>query len=222
MKINDLDEEKTHNNALILNNSAQKTEKKRRVLREIPKNRSGFDKSEIDPFQTDLYESAFVGYKKDKSIVKVNMVAIDGETKEEIGSISPISKKKRTDKTPFVKVFTENMEWLDVMPPITRVLFYFLRQMEYKKNMVRISRAKCIKETQISMRTLDNAIIGLISGGCIKETDEKNVYWINPSYFYRGDRLDKIDEANEAMESARVRKKVNAYKTKKEKELKPE
>ena len=37
----------------------------------------------------------------------------------------------------------------------------------------------------------------------------KNVYWINPVYFYKGDRLDQIDEANAAVEAKRVRKEID-------------
>lgn len=209
MKINDLDEKLAHYNAHDSHNNALKSVTKRRKLRDIPKNRNGFEKSETDPYQTDLYENSFVGFKKQAMGAKKQFTAVNSETKEEVGYFTPVFNKKRTDKTPFIKVFTETTTWLDIMPPITRVLFYFLKQLEYKKNTVRISRAKCIKEAKICMRTLDNSIVGLIEGGCIKETGEKNVYWINPVYFYKGDRLDQIDEANAAVEAKRVRKEID-------------
>jgi hypothetical protein len=57
-----------------------------------------------------------------------------------------------------------------------------------------INRERCLTENDISLNTYKKAIDELIKNGLITYTTVKDIYWINPNFFFHGDRVRKYKD----------------------------
>lgn len=81
------------------------------------------------------------------------------------------------------------------LTPSACVLFnwipYLLRDGE---DYVYINKKRALKEVGISDKTFRNNMQELYDKELLLSTEQKNIYWFNPSYFFKGDRLKKYPE----------------------------
>lgn len=69
---------------------------------------------------------------------------------------------------------------------------WLLDEIEYGKDYIWINKDRYMKEMNISsMNTYKDALNELIRYGHLTETITKGVYWINPEFFFKGNRITK-------------------------------
>ena len=117
-------------------------------------------------------------------------------------SHSGIHVVEEVDKDQFIKIYTKNMKLIFDLKPITqRVLMAVLDAVQKAPGMDRIYLNWFVVEDfsiehdlGVSERSFYNSIKEMILKGFIAESDQPNMYWINPHLFFNGDRMRFIKE----------------------------
>ena len=103
-----------------------------------------------------------------------------------------LNTKKRVDNSPNCKLYTSslNRKLVSKLSPCGKELYlWIMYEIEVGKEALWINRDRYLEENETSINTYKKAIEELIKNAIIAYTVVKDVYWINPSYFFSGDRL---------------------------------
>lgn len=76
-------------------------------------------------------------------------------------------------------------------PSSSHVLLWIQQTIDYTKDYVFIDRDRASKELNLSLNTLKISIESLVDNNIIYPTRIQSVYFINPNYFFKGDRIKK-------------------------------
>jgi hypothetical protein len=142
-------------------------------------------------------ESPFMPAVAVKSRKVVNkrgdMVLVKAETGEIESQVAGFWELEEVDSTQFVKLFAAGMKRLkDLKSPGVKVLevLYFIIKENPGKDRVFMSFFQVNQLiTPMSVATYRRGTKELIDCEFIAATIDENMYWINPSYFFNGDRL---------------------------------
>jgi hypothetical protein len=100
--------------------------------------------------------------------------------------------------TPYCKVFSDSKRRLHVNKLTTRakdLLLWLMMEIDKNKDYIWINKERYMSECGVnSMNTYRAAIGDLVEYGFITRTKEMNTYWINPNYFFNGNRLTKYPD----------------------------
>lgn len=106
------------------------------------------------------------------------------------------------DKDEFVKLYTKNMKlFFDLKPSTQKVLMAVLNSVQKSPgsdkiylNWFNVEDYSKENEINISRASFHNAMKELLQKKFIAESEDPNMYWINPHLFFNGDRMIFIRE----------------------------
>ena len=137
------------------------------------------EKLGINPFLTNLK-------------VLVNNVKIAGQwSVDKDGDMLPVMME--LEKVPFSKVFLDSERrnmMVSLSPRAKDLLLWVIYECEPNEDWIWINKTRYMSETGVSAHnTYIGAVNELIRHGFIIRTTITNVYWINPHYFFNGNRV---------------------------------
>ena len=157
-----------------------------------------FPKNEENPFITDLLSIK----RKNKTVaVARNKAVVDRLTGEATDAVF-MGIQREVDQDDFVKIFTAGMKELFDLSKNTLKVFSYLLSITTFDDKIFFDLNQCKRYTGYNSReTIFKAIRELLQNEVIAKTVHPNVYFINPTYFYKGDRLVMIREYRVKKES---------------------
>ena len=97
---------------------------------------------------------------------------------------------KEVDNNQFIKFFDDGLRILfDLGKSDMKVFTYIMSLTMMKSDKINFSPAECIKTTGLSRASVVRSVINLANVEIIARTDMSNVYYINPTVFFKGDRM---------------------------------
>jgi predicted transcriptional regulator len=150
-----------------------------------------YPKNEENPFIHEL-----LSIKRKNKIVAVarNKSVVDRLTGEATDAVF-MGIQREVDKEDFVKIFTSGMKELFDLSKNTLKVFSYLLSITSFDDKIFFELNHCKKYTGYTSReTIFKAIRELLQNGIIAKSLHPNMYFINPNYFYKGDRLVMIRE----------------------------
>ena len=147
-----------------------------------------------NPFLKDLAE---MQVRKKRITVKADKVIIDPKTGE-YEDTAEITKVFDVDADQFVKVFTTNMKaFFSLKPSTYQLLNIIIMQLskEFQGSSIYLNYGICKRyfednnDKGFSVSSFHTAIKELIQKGFIAESEDSNLYWINPTLLFNGDRI---------------------------------
>lgn len=138
------------------------------------------EKHEVNPFIRDLYLST----SKIKS----------GFYKNEEEEDMYLPANKVVEVTPHIKLYV-NSGIKDIAFKLSargiRLLMWIMLNLKTKKDIIYVNYTKIMKDIDCSAMTVREGIKDLVRAGLVSPTSENNIIWVNPSYFFRGSRINK-------------------------------
>jgi hypothetical protein len=92
-----------------------------------------------------------------------------------------------------VKVYTSSgrREVLNLLGPnSTKLLIWCIQELEIKQDWFWLNKQRYMDETGVSYNTYKNSVKELQDQSLLLKTSYTDVFWINPHYFFRGNRID--------------------------------
>ena len=128
----------------------------------------------------------------DKSIDMVDVNSIqDGIV---VVPPSKITQRFVVEDEPFTKIYSSSALRKNLMgctPKSKDLLWFIVYELESGKDWLWINRQRYMEESNVSLNTYKAAIQELVRYNFIQVTLYTDVYWINPMYFFKGDRIKK-------------------------------
>lgn len=141
--------------------------------------------------EKDLGENVF----KDSFVIPVNERQFDKQYTLDKDGETLIPVIQDVEATPITKVFVtpERRKIVNFLSPKAKSFFLWLMyELDAGKDYTWINKDRYMKELEItSVNTIKDAIKELHRYALISPTVIKDVYWINPDFFFRGDRIRK-------------------------------
>ncbi len=115
---------------------------------------------------------------------------IEKENKELSKVGLEIGKRRKIRTSPYTQLYWgKEIDFMKLSPTTLRILFYiFYRKVEYGRDSIVTSPKHISEELLISKSSTYTSFLELINNKIIDKRAE-NVWWINPAYFYCGDRI---------------------------------
>ena len=101
------------------------------------------------------------------------------------------------EQLPITKVFTpfEYREHIAILSKDAKCLMlWLLYELTAGQDWFQLNRKRYIDETKLSYVDLNRSISHLINAGIICQTSIKDCFWINPMFFFAGDRISKYPD----------------------------
>lgn len=201
--MNELSGENLQNFALNTQNFAGLTkvqnEKNELNCKYFPK-KSG-KKYKTNPFLTMLVKSSAPKKRKRLATSPNELEIVNTQTGETQGSVYGLQ-SYITEENLFCKVFINDLlELKGVFCATTIILFYIIKNLEFQKDWIIIDKNEIKQETDLSTRIIDNSINKLVNSGYLAQSTVSNKYYINPSKFFKGNRLTYLKKENEKQKS---------------------
>lgn len=152
------------------------------------------DKLKVNPF---VYSPGFLipvrEFKENSEVVSIK------DIQEGIVTNTPLtlSINKVVEQEQYTKVFTRSGYRLHIMSLSSRAKDLYLwitYEVERDQDWMWINSDRYMKETGVSVNTYKGAIEDLTSGGVITPTLYNSTYWINPLFFFSGNRIKKYSD----------------------------
>lgn len=105
---------------------------------------------------------------------------------------------QRLEKDEFCKFYCSSERRLSLNKISLRgkeLLLWVLFELKYGEDFIRLNKVRYMRENGISsVNTFKDALKDLIRNGILATTVETDVYWINPFYFFKGNRVNKFKQ----------------------------
>lgn len=101
---------------------------------------------------------------------------------------------REVEKTPFVRLYTtsQRRKILSKCSPQAKSLFlWILFEIEYGKDYLWINKDRYMEENYVSLATYRRSIKELHRYNLIQPSVKKGIYWINPDFVFKGNRVEK-------------------------------
>ncbi len=136
--------------------------------------------------------------------VKVNKLAFKNQYKKDKEG-KYVSLEKEVEYTPICKLYIlpDNRKEIALLSARAKeLLMWIMYEVDAGKDYLWVNKVRYMDEMSISSyTTYSTAVNELMGGGFVSRANVKDVYWINPAFFFRGDRIlkfkDKVVEAND-------------------------
>ncbi len=92
-----------------------------------------------------------------------------------------------------VKVYSSSgrREVLNLLGPnSTKLLIWCIQELEIKQDWFWLNKQRYMDETGVSYNTYKNSVKELQDQGFLLKTSYTDVFWVNPHYFFRGNRVE--------------------------------
>ncbi len=106
-----------------------------------------------------------------------------------------LAQRKQLDKEPFIKLFQSQLKALFGLTQAgVRVFGYFMEQSKFDDKVI-FNWDECKDFTSYSSTsTIQKGMVELLENNFIAKTKNKNIYFINPEIFFKGDRIVLVTE----------------------------
>ena len=101
---------------------------------------------------------------------------------------------KEVEKTPFIRMYVTSprRKILSLCSPQAKSLFlWIIFEIEYSKDYLWINKKRYMEENEVSSATYSRALAELHRYNLIQPSVKKGIYWINPDFFFKGNRISK-------------------------------
>lgn len=109
-----------------------------------------------------------------------------------------INNQIKLEYTPFTKVFNTSEHRIivnNLSDKSQRLYLWIIYEIEAGKDYLWVNIDRYMEEQNIkSINTVKNALQELVRYGILNMTVVKNVYWINPDFFFNGNRISKFKQ----------------------------
>lgn len=125
-------------------------------------------------------------------VIPVNELAFKDQYRKEDGML--INALAEVEATPFTKLFVtaERRKLVAALNSSAKELYlWLLYEVNVSEDALWINKERFMEENNTSLNTYKKAVEELIRYAFIAYTVIKDVYWINPDFFFRGDRIKK-------------------------------
>jgi hypothetical protein len=126
-------------------------------------------------------------------IVYVNTITFKDQYKKySDGLLLPVSVE--VEKTPYTKLYVDSLRRLVISgltPSAKELYLWVMFEIEHGKDALWINRERFMLENNTSLNTYKKALDELLRYALLAFTVVKDVYWINPDFFFKGDRISK-------------------------------
>lgn len=156
-----------------------------------------FPKNEENPFlkKDDLIIKVPQKYKRE--VYKANgrsnedTIIISSTTGEIDGEIKQVFIKEHVvDTEKFVKFYTENLKlFFNLNNSSIKVLSYLFNTLPINKDLIIFDMEECVKFTNLTIQSIYTSLTSLINYKFIARSKYTNMYYINPTIFFNGDRV---------------------------------
>lgn len=92
------------------------------------------------------------------------------------------------------KTTTHKQGILTLEPISIKVLMWISMSLQYNHDIIYINRKRVMEECNLSKPTVVKAMTELQTKGFIIYSGIRSLYWINPEYFFAGNRIKKYSE----------------------------
>jgi len=125
--------------------------------------------------------------------IPVNEIEFKNVYKKEEDMLLPLVKE--VEKTPITKLYTtsEHRKFTNNLSLRSKeLLLWIMYEVKYGEDFLWVNKKRYMEECNISsLNTYKEAIKELIRYGYVGLTVIQDVYWINPLFFFKGDRIAK-------------------------------
>ena len=123
----------------------------------------------------------------------VSKIEFKGQYKRVDDILLPVVKE--VEKTPYSKLYCTSGRRLiinQLSPRTKELLLWLMFEIESSEDFIWINKQRYMQENNISsINTYKEAVKELVRYAFLSPTIITDVYWINPSYFFKGDRIKK-------------------------------
>lgn len=98
------------------------------------------------------------------------------------------------EDTPYTKMFITSERRIivsNLSPAAKELYLWIMFEIDAGKDALWINKDRYMKENHTSINTYKKALEDLIRYAIISQTVVQGVYWFNPDFFFRGDRIKK-------------------------------
>lgn len=149
------------------------------------------DREKLQGLQNPFMASTVIQCRSYKSVNKMVSVA-DVSDGVILGDVSEIKSRMLVDADDYTKVFTKPGYRLHVsaLNNQGKALFlWLLFEIDYAEDFFELNKRRFIAENGSSYQHLSFGVKALMDASIITPTSVDNVYWINPIFFFKGDRI---------------------------------
>lgn len=155
--------------------------------------------SEFETYAKNPFMLSLVVPKRGK-IIKVSKENVSltniktGESSESEMAFMAITEK--VDKEEFVKIYKKNIQdMFNLSMQGFKIFGYFLSATQISKDIVAFSYKKCMEYTNYkSKNSVNVGLTDLMNNKFIAKSEVPNMYFLNPSFFFNGDRIVLVKE----------------------------
>lgn len=125
-------------------------------------------------------------------VIPVNEIPFKNQYKRDGDELLPVVGV--LEVTPFVRVYAtaEHRKIVCALSPAaSKLLLWVMYDIKHGKDAIWINKDRLMHECSISLNTYKKALEELIRYALFAYTIKRDVYWINPEFFFKGDRVKK-------------------------------
>jgi len=160
-----------------------------------------FDANKTNPFFESLVTNIQVG---NKNIIagSSNKLLVNKDTGE-VEAHTVFMKNQKVDKNSFIKIYVKNIsQFFDLPSSAMKVLWYIFSITRIGIDTIYFDMTACKEFTKYSSKaTITNALAQLIEHKFIARSTSVNLYFINPTIFFNGNRISFINSYYKEKES---------------------
>lgn len=153
--------------------------------------------SEFKTFAKNPFIANLIIPKKNKVVkISTNVLPLVDTNTGELSEMAFIGIREKVDKEQFVKIFKNSIqEMFSLSIQGIRVFGYFLSATQISTDLVVFSYKSCMEYTHYkSKNSINLGLTELMNNGFIAKSEIPNMYFLNPSIFFNGDRMMLVKE----------------------------
>jgi hypothetical protein len=154
-----------------------------------------FPENKENPFLHELSISITSGHKTSMVATQKGDVIFNQDTGEVKDNVIFLATKVKVDKDEFVKIFVEHIGSIFDLSKAAQKTFVFILSITRFDDKVIFDIEECMKQTgYTSKSSVYKSLAELALNNMIAKSNIKNVFFINPAIFYKGDRMFLVKE----------------------------
>lgn len=149
----------------------------------------------MNPVKKPEYSDAILGVNPFTHNITIPCAYIPVKEYKDEGDGILINRDIKIEATPFTRFFTraEDRKIVNLLSDKGKsLLLWLVYELEYGKDYLWINKDRYMEEAEVkSYTTYSNAVKELIRYGFLAHTVVKEVFWINPTFIFKGNRITK-------------------------------
>lgn len=125
-------------------------------------------------------------------VIPVHEMTFKDQYKKEGGILIPLIRE--VERTSFARIYTTSQRRtiLSACSPQAKSLFlWIIFEIDYGKDYLWINKNRYMEENLVSLATYRRSIKELHRYNLIQPSVKKGIYWINPDFVFKGNRVEK-------------------------------